>query len=42
MFGSDYPLMAYPQLFEEWGQVGHSDEFLVKFFHGYAEAILGL
>ena len=42
MFGSDYPSMPYPRLFEEWGQVGYSDEFLEKFFHGNAEAILGL
>ncbi len=42
MFGSDYPSMPYPRLFKEWHEVGYSDEFLEKFFHGNAEAILGL
>ena len=42
MFGSDYPSMPYGRLFEEWGEVGYSDEFLEKFFHGNAETILGL
>ena len=42
MFGSDYPSMPYTRLFEEWNEVGYSDEFLEKFFHGNAETILGL
>ena len=42
MFGSDYPSMPYGRLFEEWGEVGYSDEFLEKFFHRNAETILGL
>lgn len=42
MFGSDYPSMPYDRLFKEWGEVGYSDEFLEQFFHGNAEAVLGL
>ncbi len=42
MFGSDYPSMPYERLFREWGELGYSDEMLEKFYHGNAEAILGL
>ncbi len=42
MFGSDYPSLPYPRLFKEWAELGYSDAFLEKFFHGNAERILGL
>jgi predicted TIM-barrel fold metal-dependent hydrolase len=42
MFGSDYPSISYPRLFQEWGGLGFSDDFLEKFYHGNAERVLGL
>jgi predicted TIM-barrel fold metal-dependent hydrolase len=42
MFGSDYPSLPYERLFREWGEVGFSSDMLEKFYHGNAEAILGL
>jgi uncharacterized protein len=42
MFGSDYPSIAYDRLFQEWGELGYSDELMEKIFHGNAERILGL
>ena len=42
MFGSDYPSIPYARLFEEWGQLGYSDELLEQIFHGNAERVLGL
>jgi predicted TIM-barrel fold metal-dependent hydrolase len=29
-------------LFKEWEELGFSDDFLEKFYHGNAERILGL
>ncbi len=42
MFGSDYPSIPYPRLLKEWIELGFSDDFLEKFFHGNAERVLGL
>jgi uncharacterized protein len=42
MFGSDYPSLPYERLFKEWGEIGFSDAMLEKFYHGNAEALLGL
>jgi len=42
MFGSDYPSIPYPRLIKEWNELGFSDAFLEKFFHGNAERVLGL
>ena len=42
MFGSDYPSIPYARLFKEWDELGFSDAFLEKFYHGNAERILGL
>jgi len=42
MFGSDYPSIPYPRLLKEWHELGFSDAFLDKFFHGTAERVLGL
>jgi hypothetical protein len=28
MFGSDYPSIPYPRLFEEWHGLGFKDDFL--------------
>ena len=42
MFGSDYPSLPYERLFREWGEVGFSGDMLEKFYHGNAEALLGL
>jgi len=42
MFGSDYPSIPYDRLFREWGELGFSDAFLEKFYHGNAERVLGL
>ncbi|SNT27335.1 hypothetical protein SAMN06265795_1211 [Noviherbaspirillum humi] len=42
MFGSDYPSIPYPRLLKEWREIGFTDEFLAKFFHGNAERVLGL
>ena len=42
MFGSDYPSIPYERLFKEWDELGFSDAFLEKFYHGNAERILGL
>ncbi len=42
MFGSDYPSIPYPRLFKEWEELGFSDAFLEKFYHGNAERVLGL
>jgi len=42
MFGSDYPSIPYPRLMKEWHEIGFSEEFLEKFFHGNAERVLGL
>jgi len=42
MFGSDYPSISYARLFKEWDELGLTDTFLEKFYHGNAERILGL
>lgn len=42
MFGSDYPSIPYPRLIKEWNELGFSDGFLDKFFHGNAERVLGI
>jgi uncharacterized protein len=42
MFGSDYPSLPYERLFKEWGEVGFTDDMVEKFYHGNAEALLGL
>lgn len=42
MFGSDYPSMPYERIFAEWAEIGYSDDILEKFYHGNAEALLGL
>ena len=42
MFGSDHPSMPYPRLFDEWGELGFSDEVVEQIFHGNAERVLGL
>jgi predicted TIM-barrel fold metal-dependent hydrolase len=42
MFGSDYPSIPYPRLFDEWNGLGFKPDFLEKFFHGNAERVLGL
>ncbi len=42
MFGSDYPSIPYERIFQEWHDLGYSDELLEKIFHGNAERILGL
>ncbi|HEY4265255.1 MAG TPA: amidohydrolase family protein [Micropepsaceae bacterium] len=42
MFGSDYPSIPYARLFKEWEELGFSDTFLEKFYHGNAERIFGL
>lgn len=42
MFGSDYPSIPYARVLREWNEMGYSDQFLEKFFHGNAEAVLGL
>ena len=42
MFGSDYPSIPYDRLFKEWNELGYSDHFMEKIFHGNAERILGL
>ena len=42
MFGSDYPSLPYERLFKEWGEIGFSDSMLEKFYHGNAQALLGL
>ncbi len=42
MFGSDYPSIPYPRLLKEWTELGFTDAFLDKFFHGNAERVLGL
>ena len=42
MFGSDYPSIPYERLFKEWDELGFTDAFLEKFYHGNAERILGL
>jgi hypothetical protein len=38
----DYPSIPYARLFKEWDELGFSDEFLEKFYHGNAERILKL
>lgn len=42
MFGSDYPSIPYARLFQEWDELGYSDEVREKIFHRNAERILGL
>ena len=42
MFGSDYPSMPYARMFKEWQELGFTDAFMEKIFHGNAERILGL
>lgn len=42
MFGSDYPSIPYPRLFDEWNRLGFKPDFLENFFHGTAERVLGL
>jgi len=42
MFGSDYPSIPYERLFKEWDELGFSDAFLEKFYHGNAEWVLKL
>jgi uncharacterized protein len=42
MFGSDYPSIPYPRLIKEWNELGLSEAFMEKFFHGNAERVLGL
>jgi predicted TIM-barrel fold metal-dependent hydrolase len=42
MFGSDYPSIPYPRLFDEWNGLGFKADFLEKFFHGTAERVFGL
>jgi predicted TIM-barrel fold metal-dependent hydrolase len=42
MFGSDYPSIPYERLFKEWDELGFTDAFLEKFYHGNAERILDL
>jgi predicted TIM-barrel fold metal-dependent hydrolase len=42
MFGSDHPSLPYQRLFDEWAQLGYSDEVLEQIFHGNAERVLGL
>ena len=42
MFGSDYPSIPYPRLLKEWRELGFTDDFLEKFFHGNAARVLGL
>jgi predicted TIM-barrel fold metal-dependent hydrolase len=42
MFGSDYPSLPFERIFNEWKDLGYSDEIMEKVFHGNAERILGL
>ena len=42
MFGSDHPSIPYQRLFDEWAQLGYTDEVLDQIFHGNAERVLGL
>ena len=42
MFGSDYPSLPYERIFQEWQELGYSDELMEKIYHGNAERILGL
>ncbi|HYL47751.1 MAG TPA: amidohydrolase family protein [Stellaceae bacterium] len=42
MFGSDYPSIPYPRLFQEWNELGYADDVMEKIFHRNAERILGL
>jgi predicted TIM-barrel fold metal-dependent hydrolase len=42
MFGSDHPSIPYERLFEEWAQLGYSDDVLAQIFHGNAERVLGV
>jgi uncharacterized protein len=42
MFGSDYPSIPFDRLFREWGELGYSDEVMVRVFWQNAERILGL
>jgi predicted TIM-barrel fold metal-dependent hydrolase len=41
MFGSDYPSIPYPRPIQGMGELGLSDAFLQKFYHGNAGAFLG-
>lgn len=42
MFGSDYPSIPYPRLFQEWAGLRYSDAVMEKIFHLNAERTLGL
>ncbi len=42
MFGSDYPSIPYPRLFQEWAALGYPDTLMEKIFHQNAERVLGL
>jgi uncharacterized protein len=42
MFGSDYPSIPYPRLFQEWNELGYADDVMEKIFRRNAERILGL
>ncbi|MDE3100960.1 MAG: amidohydrolase [Chloroflexota bacterium] len=42
MFGSDYPSIPYPRIFDEWEGLEYTPEVMEKVFHGNAERALGI